>query len=849
MKTIKLRQFGWLYLLIAILAVGTARADWAYSDNFNSEKAKSDSYAHSRFWSVDMTPLPEPYLYYQDNSLGGGIAFVDYDGQNAELGYCFPIGGTSTQRETRGTLKIDVSFPSNARISQQLMPGHLSYSTSGDGVAWSTPISMGAGHHEIALSSLDGTAYIMFSGTRAVINNLSVDMETFSATIYVYPSGTIQAAIDSAHDGDVIEVMAGTYSGPGNRDIELRGKRITVRSAAGPEGTIIDCGTNGDGHRGFYFHEAEGTDTVVSGFTVRGGRVLGVEVPSNPLSWNPSPAHPVGGGIFCEFSSPSIANCIIDNCGAEIGGGIGVVGGEPTIADCVITDCNAGGLGSSNTGGKGAGIGLIRQSNATISNCVISDNKAYYGSEGGGIYCYESSAVIAGTEIAYNTAPGTLTGGGLYFGGDYTTVLLKNCVVYDNIAASGAGLYAVWSGSSSSKRCQIDVVNCTIAENDLSGSTSGRAGGIQSSNTDIRINNTIVWYNEGTEVLLGNPISSTPVTYSNIQGGYSGAGNINSDPLFASASSGDFHLQSYHGRYNSYGQWTSDSRHSPSIDAGDPSISAIGEPSPNGDRVNMGAYGQTRQASKGPEHVIYHVDGTNGQNWNNGLSRDTALATIQYAIEKANTGDTVLVWPGTYYEEVFFERKAITVQSAADAAVIVAPDAYAFSFYNAESSMSTVSNFVIRGCPRGAVFCDGASPTLKNLTIVGNEFGIVVGFSGGDPYITNCIFWGNIYGDLSDCKASYSCVQHGNPDLSAGNINRDPLFADPDNQDYHLKSRYGRYDPEIGSWVTDVTTSPCIDWGDADEYPRAEPTPNGNRINMGAYGGTPYASQSNYPNY
>jgi hypothetical protein len=90
-------------------------------------------------------------------------------------------------------------------------------------------------------------------------------------------------------------------------------------------------------------------------------------------------------------------------------------------------------------------------------------------------------------------------------------------------------------------------------------------------------------------------------------------------------------------------------------------------------------------------------------------------------------------------------------------------------------------------------------------------------------------------------------VEHGQPDKGAGNINDDPLFGDPDNGDFHLKSRYGRYVPHLDTWVEDYASSPCIDTGEWQEYPRAERMPNGARMNMGAYGGTPFASLSNWP--
>ena len=77
-----------------------------------------------------------------------------------------------------------------------------------------------------------------------------------------------------------------------------------------------------------------------------------------------------------------------------------------------------------------------------------------------------------------------------------------------------------------------------------------------------------------------------------------------------------------------------------------------------------------------------------------------------------------------------------------------------------------------------------------------------------------------------------------------GIINYDPLFADPNNGDYHLKSQGGRWDPNSGSWVIDEVTSPCIDAGDPNTPIGNEPFPNGGIINMGAYGGTTEASKS-----
>ena len=160
-----------------------------------------------------------------------------------------------------------------------------------------------------------------------------------------------------------------------------------------------------------------------------------------------------------------------------------------------------------------------------------------------------------------------------------------------------------------------------------------------------------------------------------------------------------------------------------------------------------------------PEYsgVTYHIDGTNGSDSSDGLSYETAFATIQYGIDTAQDGDTILVWPGVYNESVFFINKGVTVRSAADAAVIEAFDIYAVSFYTAEGPNSILQNFVIRNSDTGILVSSG-SPRLEYLTIVDCNVGIDAGF-GADPNIRNCILWNNSLGDLVGCSAEYSMVE------------------------------------------------------------------------------------------
>ena len=827
----KLLRRGWVFWITAILvsavvclAPSRVEAAWTYEyrEDFSTNSVERDSFLHSVFWPQGAFPPPQTHLYYLDTGQQRELGFGDYNNDPALLGYCFPVGSVQSQGAVSGYLQIDVRFLE----STDMVSGSLEYSLSDDGVVWTSARQLRQGSHNIPIESVRGTCYVKFRGTEVLIDNIVVRLSSPSATIRVPRDfATIQAAIDYASNGDIVEVSAGTYTGDGNWDIDFRGKAITVRSEAGPSRTTIDC-SGAEGHRGFYFHRGERQSSVLRGFTIIGAVVPGSEISLDSGNWSPSPTHPVGGGIYCESSSPSIINCVIKQCSTELGGGIGVVGGAPDIIDCTIENCNAGGLGAAESGGYGAGIGLIRGSDAKIVNCTINRNVGYYNSYGAGVYCRQSGALLVNCDISFNRARGNINGGGIYCGGSSTNVVLEQCIISNNTAEAGGGIFA-------SSPAYVRVTNCTIADNSREG--------IRSDGSNIAIRNSIVWYNDGAAVVLNNPASSSPVLYSNIQGYYPGQGNIDANPLFVSASGNDYHLRS---GFNS-GQITDWSNHSPCIDAGDPQDNVDSEPFPNGNRINMGAYGGTSQASKSTGPLIFHVDASRGRKFNTGLSRSSSFATIQDAVNWAIDGDTVMVWPGVYQEAVFVSGKAITIQSADDAAVVMAPahDPIAFTFQFAESLRCVLRNFVITNCGETAILCHSASPELTNLTIVDNQFGITA-YEGSNPSITNCIFWNNESGDLEQCRARYSCLGSLGPgDQERGNISKDPMFANPASGDYHLQSEYGRYLPN-NMWVTDSQTSPCIDSGDRSMHIGREQKPHGGRLNMGAYGGTPYASKS-----
>lgn len=100
------------------------------------------------------------------------------------------------------------------------------------------------------------------------------------------------------------------------------------------------------------------------------------------------------------------------------------------------------------------------------------------------------------------------------------------------------------------------------------------------------LTNCILWGDTSPEVY--NEDSMPVVTYSDVQGGYSGEGNINADPLFEDASNGNYHL----------------SLDSPCIDAGDNEASALPSHDFEGDRRILDGDGKvTRIVDMGVDEV------------------------------------------------------------------------------------------------------------------------------------------------------------------------------------------------------------------------------------------------------
>jgi len=601
-----------------------------------------------------------------------------------------------------------------------------------------------------------------------------------------------------ARDIDLYQtILSGDLSG---NDIEVADPRFLLDESSRNENSyhvVTSSGTN--------------ATAVLDGFTITGGNANGDSFDGRR-----------GGGMFSEGGSPTIINCNFSgNCGI-FGGGI-CNGGEssPTITNCTFIG---------NYGDHGGGMENFDRCNPIITNCTFSDN--YANSRGGGLKNQgECDPTLTNCTFTDNLARSR--GGGVY-NRDSCNPVLINCIFNGNLAKNeyGGGI----CNRNFRPNCSLTLINCTFAHNSAPSGTAlacySRDGLFR---TFLRVINCIIW--DSGNIIWNDDNSPIEITYSDVRGGWSGQGNINTDPLFVDADGAD----------NIFGTEDDDLRlslGSPCIDAGDNSAvpqSVVtdlgGNPRIVNGIVDMGAYEWT----PAPD-VFYYVDAVSGDDNNDGLMPQAAFATIQRGIDTAVDGEVVLVYPGLYLEEINFMGKALTVQgvaaSPAGVPVLWNPGDFAVSFYYGEGPGSILKNFIIRDSFMG-VFIVDSSPTISNLTIVGNKYGIEA-YADSEPDISNIILWDNTDGDLFGCRARYSCVERG----GEGNITDDPLFVDPDNDDYHIRSWRGRYWPEHDIWVLDKVTSPCVDGGDPDTDTSNEPMPNGGRINIGAYGGTMEASLS-----
>ena len=682
-------------------------------------------------------------------------------------------------------------------------------------------------------------------------------------------AGRIGAQITASGDWtatfELIEgiTMKGGYAGYGERDPDARDIELYETVLSGDlYGNDIDvndpgdlweapCRTENSYHVVTSRGLVEDAFAVLDGITISGGNAN-----------EPSYVNGNGGGLYNQRCTIRINNCTFTrNSVLFEGGGIYNNQGDLSLTNCKFAE---------NLTGSGGGAGIYNyRSNLSQNNCTFIENLAQYG-EGGGInndQCdsnltnctFIDNSARAGGGIYNRYSSPTLTncifisnsvrdqGGGVYnFNRNLSSPILRNCLFIGNRAGHrGGGIYNYWGGPV--------LTNCTFTWNSADQGNALACRSDHERNT-VRLTNCILW--DGGNEIWSSELSIINIFYSNIHGGWLGEGNIDADPMFADPNGPD----------DIYDNEDDDLRLaplSPCIDTGDPSYVSgpnetdlDGNPRVSGGRVDMGAY-----EFPGIIYVDnYGIDEPGQIDLMEDGSEAHPFHTIQKAINVAKDRQTILVRPGVY-PKIDFMGKAITVAGTEGAAIIeawsvgartVVQKEDAVTFHTGEGPGSVLKNFIIRNSGMAISLNYSSSPTISNLTIVDNDFGIAA-YENSNPDISNCILWNNRDGDLFQCDLRYSCLEGEAP--GRGNISVNPLFVNAAGGDYHLMSEGWRWNSNNTNselWAYDNVTSLCIDAGDPayplGDEPLSVPRDANNKyginlyINMGAYGGTCQAS-------
>ncbi|HEY5902253.1 MAG TPA: choice-of-anchor Q domain-containing protein [Anaerolineales bacterium] len=455
---------------------------------------------------------------------------------------------------------------------------------------------------------------------------------------------SLQSALAAASAGTEIWVAAGTYRPTGGGDriatFSLKSGVAIYGGFAGTETlrsqrnwtlnvTILsgDIGTPGAASdNSFNVVTARGVDAVavLDGFTITGGRADGTGYPRY-----------LGGGMFNENSGTTLANLVFTANAARLGGGMYNMSSTPSLTAVTFSSNSAarsgGGMSNSDSspvlgqvtfagnsaGTYGGGMENSQDSNTTLSQVAFDSNTAGLG--GGGMYNYLSSPVLGGVTFSANTADGgsISQGGAMYNSRSNPT--LTNVTFSGNAASKSGGAMLNTGGSSPA------LTNVTV-----SGNSAAQAGGIHSYDSSPVIVNSILYGDAGGE-LFDEGTSASAVTYSIVQGGHTGTGNLDVNPLL------DVLLPN-----GGFTQTRALKAASPAIDMGSdascPAADQRGVSRPRASHCDMGAFEY--------DLVIFVKAGAAGLN--NGISWANAFPSLQAGLAASAPGMQIWVAAGTY---------------------------------------------------------------------------------------------------------------------------------------------------------------------------------------------------------
>ena len=397
----------------------------------------------------------------------------------------------------------------------------------------------------------------------------SVGSDANSGDSPAAPFRSVTRATLTAAAGDTVHVAAGLYGTATTGEVFPIHMIDGVLQGAAPSSVTI----LGNGVAPVIQATGIGSSAKIDGFTITGGSPgldlsdSALTISNNVISGNTGGL--AGGGIHSLSGDVLIVHNLIRGNTATYGGGIVIENADTSRIESNTIEQNVATQG-------GGGIDVYLNANPTISHNVIRNNSAHMG----GAILSESGCLprITETVIQGNSADPANGGKGGAIACFSGSVVLENCLITGNSSSD----YAI-SGINSAA---TTIVNCTIADN-------GPAG-IGRFSTDwsfkVQVRNSIL-RNTGSEIDSGTVAT---ISYSDVEGGYTGPGNIDADPRFVDPPA-DFHLATA----------------SPCIDAGAIELAIVsdldGVARPVGNGWDMGAYESTAVRPPDIEAPAVHI--------------------------------------------------------------------------------------------------------------------------------------------------------------------------------------------------------------------------------------------------
>ena len=458
-------------------------------------------------------------------------------------------------------------------------------------------------------------------------------------SLVTFSNVTISNNTATLHGGGVFVDQSSSFylsnaSIVGNNSIEGNGGGIYLSYVPSP--TLSDLTITGNSSimgAGiyFYFSENSNASSITVGDNIashNGGGICfdysnGSTLTNSIVSDNDGLS---GGGIFTYFSdNAQFTNCEISgNTSNYNGGGINFDNSEhPT--------CEGSEINNNNSTNSGGGVYIHELAGASFIDCEINENIT---ANNGGAVFIDYATDVTFTTTKFNNNNSTGNGGGIYSYFSPGLSLIKFEMTGNTSGGQGGGLFFNYTES--------EIINGTIVNN-IAEYPYDAGGGVLPYYSETEIINTILWDNNPSQIEYDDYWGTgTNVTYSDIQGGWSGTGNIDSEPLFVDSANSDFAL----------------SENSPCIDTGtDVGLEYIGS------TPDMGAYEsnfgeqetttQTIQLSSGWNWFSINVDDED-------MSLDSVLSSIgeSATVIKNQTGFA------TYYEGFgWYGLDAIDVKS------------------------------------------------------------------------------------------------------------------------------------------------------------------------------------------